>query len=242
MTYGYRRRYYRKRPTSSRRRKYSPKVSRTTYKKTARIVKSVMNRNTETKRHVQTFNSVNFAANGVTTGTDGHVLTNIAIPSVGTAQNQRIGNRIRNVGFKFNYLVNTASSANANYPLTGRIYFLLNREGGTSFPIGNFLENDPNRTSITYNSLRNPDFFKDFVVLRSQRIRLGQDTYQANFDQLSGSITWKGNIPTCINSSTPTTNSLFLLFVADSGFTTSGVNPTNYFQLAGQSILYFKDD
>lgn len=239
--------YVRKRRTlrrpkrTIRRRKYST-MSRTTYKKTARIVKRVLNTQTETKRLNQTFNAVNFAANNSTTSTDGHVITTISIPSVGTAQNQRIGNRIRWTGMVFNYCVQLAANANVNYPLTGRILFLMNKEGGTSFPIGNFYDNDPNKGSITYNSIRNPDFYKDFVVLRTQRIRLGMDNYQSNYPQMSSSLKWKGNVPVCINSNVPTTNSLFLLFVADAGYVNASINPSNYFALQGEARMYFKDD
>lgn len=242
MAYGNRRRNNRKRAsTSSRRRKYTSKMYRTNYKKTAKIVKSVMDRNTETKRHNQTWTPL-FAGNGATSGTDGHVLANITIPTTGTAQNQRIGNRIRLTGLVFNYRYAQLLGSNINYPLTGRIYLICNREGGTSFPIGNFLDNDPNTSSITYNSIRNPDFYKDFLVLRTQRIRLGQDNYQGNFDMKSGQMRWKGDLPMCINSNVPTTNSLFLLFVADAGYTSGSVNPQNAIDLKGETRLYFKDD
>lgn len=217
-------------------------MPRSTYKQTRSIVKKVMYQQLETKRHTQTFTNTTFAANGSVSGTDGHALINITMPSVGTAQNQRIGNKIKVQGFTFQAQYSMTAAGGSNYPLTGRIYFLQYKDGGTAFPIGNFLENDPNRTSITYNSIRNPDMFTDFIVLRSVNIRLSMDTYAGTFDSRSVQFRWKGNIPITISSNTPQDNSLFLVFVADNGFTSNaGGNNVNAFLLNGQSIIYYKD-
>lgn len=243
MPYGrYKRRPYARRPRKYTRRPKRTSMSKPSYRKTRQIVKSVLNQQIETKRHTQTYSGLFVAANGALTSTDGHQLINVSMPSVGTAQNQRIGNKIKATGLIFNFNVQAQAAANNNYPLTGRVYLLMYKDGGTSFPIGNFLDNDPNRGSITYNSLRNPDFFTDFVVLRTMTIRLSQDNYTANFDSKSYSMRWKGNVPITITSTTPTDNSLFLLFVADTGFTSNSAgNPTNCFFINGQSMMYYKD-
>lgn len=237
----YRRKSYARRRPSTR--KYKRRsMPRATYKQTRSIIKKVMYQQLETKRHTQTFTNTLFAANGSVTGTDGHALINITMPSVGTAQNQRIGNKIKVQGLTFHAQYQSTAAGGVNYPLTGRIYLLQYKDGGTAFPIGNFLENDPNRSSITYNSIRNPDMFTDFIVLRSIKIRLSQDQYQSNNDSKSIQFGWKGNIPVTISSSTPQDNSLFMLFVADIGFTSSaGGNAVNAFLLNGQSIIYYKD-
>lgn len=243
MPYGrYRKRPYARRSRGPTRKYKRRSMPRSTYKQTRQIVKKMLNNELETKRHTQTFSNTIFAANGSVTGTDGHSLVNITMPSVGTAQNQRIGNKIKIHGFCFQAQYQTTAAGGANYPLTGRIYLLQYKDGGTAFPIGNFLENDPNKTSITYNSIRNPDMFTDFIVLRSVRIRLNQDTYAGNNDSHSVQIRWKGNIPVTISANTPQDNSLFMVFVADTGFTSSAAgNAVNAFLLNGQSIIYYKD-
>lgn len=239
----YRKKPYTRRPRKSNRRNKRTGMSRPSYRKTRQIVRSVINQQIETKRHTQTYTNVSFAANQTLTGTDGHQLVYVSMPSVGTAQNQRIGNKIKVTGLVFNFSVQSQATPNINYPLTGRIYLIQHKDGSNTFPIGNFLDNDPNKSSITYNSLRNPDFYTDFIVLRSLRIRLDQDAYQSGYDSKSYSFKWKGNVPCTINSAgTQTDNSLFMLFVADTGFTSSAAGAAvNCFLLNGQTMIYYKD-
>lgn len=244
--YGKRRSYARKRTYRGRRpvRKYRS-MRRPTTRSMYRIAKKVVQQSAEHKYIDQNWTNLTVAANGATLGSDGTVFTWISMPNTGTGSSNRVGNRLALSGFRFNFTAYLANAGGVNQPVTGDIYLLMYKDGGTSFTKTHFLQNDINNgdTNITMQSFRNPDHFKDFVVLRKKRIYLDMDTYQGNVPRKAGTIAWKGKIPVSFHTSnTPTENSLFLCFVADSGFTSSAAgNTQNCFIFNGNSRTYFTD-
>lgn len=220
-------------------------VGRVSYRKTARIVRNVMSRMSESKYVDMTW-ALAWAANNATTSTDGHALYGFTMPAQGTGVNSRVGNKICVTGFVMNFRINQSptTSTAVNTPITGRIYLLCYKSGGATPPIAEFMKKDPNLDSYTYNSLRNTENYKDFVVLRSKRVYLGMDSYANNYGQYSMQWRWKGRQSVTFPSASqvPATNCLALLFVADSGFLSNTVNPQNFLYVSGESRMYFKDD
>lgn len=224
-----------------------PKIAyrkRSGYKKTSlyRAVKSIMYKNTETKYFNSAMN-ISFAANNSTsTGGEGYVATQLPLPSQGTSAQNRIGNSITITGIHGNVRVFLAPSANNNSAICGRIMLVKYKPGGTTFPMTQFMNQDPLTNSVSMNSLRAVEHYQDFRVVLSKRIRLTSDNYTGSTSSYSLQLGWKGK---CVQkfetgSSNPTENSLFWVFVADTGAITGTGN--NYIAVNGQYNMYYKDD
>lgn len=212
------------------------------YKKgsTQRLIRKVLYNEAETKYISQTINCT-FAGNGnSTTGGEGYTVIALTVPPTNANNGGRIGLKITYTGVYATMRVQLNPQANTNYTLNGTIMLVQYINGGATFPMANFLVQNPNTVSYTNNSLRMIEDYKDFRVLARQDVRIGADNYVGNTNAKNIVVSWKGRLKQEIISggSTPSNNSLFLVFLADSGYLTG---TSNFLFAEGNMNIYYKD-
>lgn len=222
-------------PTGARRYRKGRKTS--FYKRVQRAIMMAE----ETKYSSSSF-STSFAANNISGSGEGYSIHGVTIPTQGTTASTRTGNKWTVTGIHANCRVALQPQANTNFPITGQILLVKLKEGGATFPWGDFLNMDPITGSYSMNSLRNVEHYNDFVVLRKKRVYVAPDNFANNTNGYSFSFNWKGichQTSEAGNPSVTASNSLFMIFLADTGFLSGTGN--NYLQVMGTYNLYFKD-
>lgn len=206
-----------------------------------RKVQSAIMKAQETK-YTSTTVTANFAANNITGSGEGYSITGVNIPAIGTGVGQRTGNKWCVTGIHANCRVVLQPQANTNFPITGVMMLVKLKEGGATFPWGDFLVQDPITGSYSYNSLRVVEHYSDFIVLRKKRLYVAPDNFANNTNGYSFNFNWKGychQTSEAGNSSVCASNSLFWVFLADTGFLTGTGN--NYLTVYANYNLYYKD-
>lgn len=206
-----------------------------------RMIRSAILKNEETKYYNYSF-STSFASNNISGSGEGYSIQGLPVPLQGTTVSTRTGNKWTLTGYHSNIRVQLSPQANTNFPITGRIMMIVQREGGPTFQIGDFLQTDPQTGSYSINSLRVPEHFKDFIVIKSKKFRITPDNFANNTNGYSFSFNWKGKLSqTCEpgNTSVVGQNSVFFLCLADNGFL-SGTG-SNYIDLKSTGVEYYKD-
>lgn len=207
------------------------------YKK---VQKAIMQ--AEETKYSSTSLTASFAANNISGSGEGYSITGVNVPLQGTTASTRTGNKWTITGLHANCRVVLAPQANTNFPITGTMMLVKLKEGGATFPWGDFLNQDPLTSSYTMNSLRNVEHYNDFIILRKKRLYVSPDNFGGNTNGYSFGFNWKGIChQTCEagNTSVCAQNSLFFVFLADTGFLSGTGN--NYLQVFANYNLYFKD-
>lgn len=155
----------------------------------------------------------------------GHYLLDCTpAPAQGLGYNQRTGNSIKWTSSHYDIQVVQQSATAA--PIKLKYYFVKvvglpysTISGATA----KFLNSNPFVTGGTiydYNSARNPDYFKDFVVLKSGEIKIDPDPQSSITMIKSFKIGFKLNnhhVKWSLDTSTVSQGQVFLLIVADNG-------------------------
>lgn len=201
-----------------------------------KVQKALMAR-AETKYFTSSVN-VNFAANATTGAGEGYASWNVPVPTASTGVSGRIGSKVIYSGFITNCRVEIMPKASNNTAITGRMMLVKYVNGGTTFNMTNFLQQSLITSSWSYTSLRNIEYYSDYQVLKSKRVVLASDNYTGGNSGYSFKFAWKGIVNQSIvpGGTTPADNSLYLVFIADSG---DLVN--NFINLKGDTCIYYKD-
>lgn len=191
----------------------------------------------ETKYFTSSVN-VSFAANASSGGGEGYTTWNVPVPTASTGVSGRIGSKVIYSGFITNCRVEILPKASNNTSITGRMMLVKYVNGGTTFNMVNFLQQSLITSSYSYTSLRNIEYYSDYAVLKSKRIVLASDNYSAGNSGYSFKFAWKGIVNQSIvpGGTTPADNSMFLVFIADSGNLVD-----NFITLKGDTCVYYKD-
>lgn len=199
------------------------KISSTRLIKDVQMMKALLN--VEKKRVVNYSTSGASLIGQVNGNSSGHYLVDVTpLPPQGTGYNQRTGNSIK--WCSSHYDIQLVQQSNTNSPLKIKYYFvkvLGTPYSGMSAVVPQFINFNPFVTGGTvydYNSARNPDYFKDFKVVKSGTIYMAPDpqsattmikTLKLGFKLDNHHVRWS------VDNSTLSQGQIFLLMVADNG-------------------------
>lgn len=186
--------------------------------------------NTEKKR--VEYNSYGNVVGQVNYNSSGHCVVEITpTPSQGTGYGTRVGSSIslRSIHSRLQLQTQDNFLANGNYK-----FMIVQTRNGDAFDITKFL--NWNRfvyalsSTAIYDTIseRDPDYFRDYQVLRTKVIKFPQDTFNNNKQQRTFSLSLNfgrngKHIRYDDNTNTPTNTRLYIVALADTG-NCSGVN------------------
>lgn len=156
----------------------------------------------------------------------GHSIVEITpTPSQGTGYGNRMGSSISLRSYHIMIQLQTQDNflANGNYK-----FMIVQTRNGDAFDISKFL--NVNRfiyalsSTAVYDTVseRDPDYFKDYQILRTKVIKFPQDTFNNNKQQRTFSLSLNfgrngKHIRYDDNTNTPTNTRLYIVAVADTG-------------------------
>lgn len=246
-------------------------INKAKYRQLAKVIKHVVHKEQETKlvSNLSVAEIINIPGAGLNTSTLGYLNALTPVVSVGTAANQRIGNRIRPVKLSFRYTINALPTTDAGSvsninPFRGLPFFVkvivyrhkynrgdndpsaIMETGGTNFPLTNVVDTyfrpyNRDEYEIAYSALHK------LSACRHITASVGY-TDNSNDAKMTSFIVRKASIKmpkqiTFNDSNTQPTNLNWWIGFAVCNVDGSTISTSQYRATVNcESFLYFQDD
>ena len=197
---------------------YNPKVGRIV--KDVAMIKSMLN--TEKKRLI-TNSAQTFSVGQVDAANSGHFLLDVTPnPVQGTGYNQKTGNSIKmtSAHYDFQFFGQTSNVSGMRIKMEW-IQVIGQPFSAVTDILGKYIVTNTFLSGSIYdiNSNRNPDYFKNYRVVRRKYVKLEPDSIsgEINFRQVSVGLKLSLHIRSSLNDPTLSNGQLLLLITADRG-------------------------